>query len=73
MLYYKSKEKSVSIYYAPKEAVEMKVGDLVKDRWGTVGVLVKFIDPIEVRWLVHYTNGKQYGANQDTLELVSAS
>jgi hypothetical protein len=73
MLYYKSKEKSVSIYYAPKEAVEMKVGDLVKDRWGTVGVLVKFIDPIEVRWLVQWSSGKQYGANQDTLELVSAS
>jgi len=73
MLYYKSKEKSVSIYYAPKEVVDMKVGDLVKDRWGTVGVLVKFIDPIEIRWLVQWSNGKQYGANQDTLELVSAS
>jgi len=50
----------------------MKVGDLVRDRWGTVGVLVKFLNPIEVRWLVQWTNGQQYGANQNTLELVNA-
>ena len=63
----------MSRYYAPTEVVDMKVGDLVKDRWRTVGVLVKFIEPIEIRWLVQWSNGKQYGANQDTLELVSAS
>ena len=73
MLYYKGKEKEMSIYYAPKEDVKMKIGDLVKDRWGTVGVLVKFLDPIEVRWLVQWTNGQQYGANQNTLELVNES
>ena len=54
----------------------MKVGDLVKDRWGRIGVLVKFAnDPVEggePRWLVQWTNGYRYGANQDTLELVSA-
>lgn len=51
----------------------MKVGDLVKDRWGTVGVLVKFANnPVEARWIVQWTNGQRYGANQATLELVSA-
>ena len=63
----------MSIYYAPKDEVKMNVGDLVKDRWGRVGVLVKFLDPIEVRWLVHRNNGQQYGANQNTLEVVSES
>ena len=62
----------MSIYYAPKPKTKMKVGDLVKDRWGTVGVLVKFLNPIEVRWLVQWTNGQQDGANQNTLELISA-
>ena len=62
----------MSIYYAPKPKTKMNVGDLVKDRWGTVGVLVKFLNPIEVRWLVQWINGQQYGANQNTLELISA-
>jgi hypothetical protein len=63
----------MSIYYAPKDEVKMKVGDLVKDRWGTAGVLVKFLSPIEVRWLVQWNNGQRYGANQNTLELISES
>lgn len=62
----------MSIYYAPKDEVKMKVGDLVKDRWGTVGVLVKFANnPVEARWIVQWTNGQRYGANQNTLELVN--
>ena len=62
----------MSIYYAPKPEAKMEVGDLVRDRWGRIGVLVKFLNPIEVRWLVQWTNGKRYGANQNTLELISA-
>ena len=50
----------------------MKVGDLVKDLWGNHGVLVKFVETIEARWIVQWTNGQRYGANQATLELVSA-
>ena len=65
----------MSIYYAPKPEVKMEVGDLVRDRWGRIGVLVKFVGSIEwdeARWIVQWTNGKRYGANQNTLELISA-
>ena len=62
----------MSIYYAPKPETKWKVGDLVKDLWGNHGVLVKFVETIEARWIVQWTNGQRYGANQATLELVSA-
>ena len=48
----------------------MQVGDLVKDRWGTIGIVMQMGNPLNPRWLVYWATGQQYKASPSTLEVV---
>lgn len=37
----------------------MKIGDLVKNSYGDIGIVIRQIDGID-RWMVHWCNGHVY-------------
>lgn len=49
---------------------KMKIGSLVQDFYGDIGVVIKQIGVVD-RWLVHWSNGSVYALYGSSLEVIA--
>ncbi len=48
----------------------MKVGDLVRNEWGEVGIIMGQIGVVD-RWFIHWHSGDSYGVWGYQLEVIN--